>query len=338
MIYILLTFFAALFLEIIGTIISIHGLTYLFGIEPLIISMAIGFDFAKLVSVSVLYKEWDSIPKKLKKYLLPAVTVLMIITSAGAAGYLAAASQKALLPTKSIQVKVDALTQEKQKLELRKKEIDNQITNLPPDMVKGRTKLIANFKDELAHVNNRINELDKELPETQIELIDRNSHSGPITYIAEATNTTPEFATGIIIGFIIFVFDPLAVALIILGNYLINKPKIIQQNNEHVEEHKHIDMSFDITDYEALKQPKEPTESYSRIEQDIENNNIDEIVESEKEPINEIISEEIPLPIDEKSDIINEEESTSSTLHLVNESTADVFWVQNPSIYKKQYD
>lgn len=223
MLFILLTFFSALFLESIGTIVSIQGLTLLFGVEPLIIALAIAFDFGKLIAVSVLYKEWKELPRQLKYYMTAASIVLMTITSAGGAGYLSAASQKALLPTKSLQVKVEALTQEKQKLELRKKEIDNQITNLPADFVKGRTKLIANFKEELEHLNSRIVQLDQELPQAQVELIDKSSHAGPITYIAEATHSTAEQAMGVIIGLIIFVFDPLAIALILAGNYLVEK-------------------------------------------------------------------------------------------------------------------
>lgn len=225
MTFILLTFFAALFLECIGTIISIQGLTLFFGAEPLIIAMAIGLDFGKIVGVSILYQEWKELPKKLKQYLVLAAAVLITITSAGAASYLASSSQKALLPTKSLQVKVAALTQEKEKLELRKKEIDTQITNLPTDMVKGRTKLLNSFKEELAHVNNRIIELDQEVPKLQVEMIDRNSHAGPITFISEALRITPEKAMIAVIAPIIFVFDPFAIALILAGNYLAAKRK-----------------------------------------------------------------------------------------------------------------
>lgn len=230
---ILLTFFAALFLESIGTIVSIQGLTLLFGVEPLIIALAVALDFGKLVGVTVLYKEWKQLPRLLKLYLIAAAVVLTSITSAGGIGYLSASSQKALLPTKSLQVKVDALNQEKQKLELRKKEIDTQITNLPTDMVKGRTKLLNGFKEELAHVNNRIIALDQELPQAQVELIDKSSHAGPITYIAEAIGMTAEQTMSLIIAPIIFVFDPLAIALILVGNYLVEKRQHTQDIIDH---------------------------------------------------------------------------------------------------------
>lgn len=154
-----------------------------------------------------------------------ATIVLMIITSAGSSGYFSSKFQAAILPAQEIAVKVSLLEQEKQKLELRKNDIDKQISNLPPDMVKGRTKLINNFKSEIEHVNSRLIEIDKELPQLKIEEITKTSHSGPITYISKALNTSVESAMGIIIGLIIFVFDPLAISLILAGNYLNEKQK-----------------------------------------------------------------------------------------------------------------
>lgn len=301
MFFILLTFLAALCLESIGTIVSIQGLCLLFGIEPLIIALAIAFDFGKIVGVSILYKEWNELPKQLKYYMVAASIVLMTITSAGGAGYLSAASQKALLPTKSLQVKIDALIQEKEKLESRKKDIDNQITNLPADMVKGRTKLIANFKEELSRVNNRIVALDQELPLAQVELIEKSSHAGPITYIAEATHTTAEQAMGVIIGLIIFVFDPLAIALILSGNYLIEKRnKKIQTITTEI---------FELPAQDCISSKIEKTlqpDISSRLEEDLEINNIDipEEIQIVEEPvIEEPIEEDNMYPFFAKEQI-----------------------------------
>jgi hypothetical protein len=223
MIFIILVFLSAFLLESIGTVISVLGLISLFGYNELIIALAVCFDVAKLTTVSFLYHEWKLMSNLMKLYLTLASLVLMLITSAGASGYLASQFQKAILPTKAIAVKVEALTSEKQKLELRKTEIDTQITNLPADFVRGRTKLLASFKAELDTLNSRIVELDKELPALQIDAIDKNAHAGPITYIASTFDTTPEQSMGIIIGLIIFVFDPLAVVLVLAGNYLVRK-------------------------------------------------------------------------------------------------------------------
>jgi hypothetical protein len=147
--------------------------------------------------------------------------VLMTITSMGAASYLSTNFQKSSLPVKTLEVKVKSMTEEKAKLEARKKEIDAQIANLPADYVKGRTKLLNNFKTEIERINDRIVQLDVEVPKVQTEMIDATSHAGPIMYLATALKSTPEAAMGWLIGLMIFVFDPLAVALILAGNYLV---------------------------------------------------------------------------------------------------------------------
>lgn len=221
MFFIILTLLSALLLEGIGTIVSVIGLVQLFGYTELIVALAIAFDIAKVTSVTVLYREWGKMSKLLRTYLTIASFVLMTITSMGAASYLSTNFQKSSLPVKTLEVKVKSMTEEKVKLEARKKEIDAQIANLPSDYVKGRTKLLNNFKTEIERINDRIVQLDVEVPKVQTEMIDATSHAGPIMYLATALKSTPEAAMGWLIGLMIFVFDPLAVALILAGNYLV---------------------------------------------------------------------------------------------------------------------
>ncbi len=54
MIFILLTFFAALSIEGIGTVVSVIGLSTLFGANPIIIALAVALDIGKLVVVTLL--------------------------------------------------------------------------------------------------------------------------------------------------------------------------------------------------------------------------------------------------------------------------------------------
>jgi hypothetical protein len=223
LLFIILIFLSAFLLEGIGTITSVIGLTQLFSWDWIIVSLAVTFDLAKLMSVSFLYKFWRTMPKLLKLYMTIASMVLMVITSTGAAGYLSSTFQKGILPTKSIEVKVSSLEQEKTKLEARKVQIDQQIAQLPSNQVKGRARLIANFKSETEHLNQRLIQIDEELPKIKIESIDKTSHAGPITYLATALKIPVESAIGYIIGLIIFVFDPLAIALILAGNFLIDQ-------------------------------------------------------------------------------------------------------------------
>jgi hypothetical protein len=117
------------------------------------------------------------------------------------------------------------MTDEKVKLEARKIEIDKQIAQLPAESVKGRQRLAKQFDSEITRINTRLVEIDKTLPEIQLKQIDVNAHAGPILYVAEAFDTTVESAVKYVILLIIVVFDPLAVALIIAGNFLVDQSK-----------------------------------------------------------------------------------------------------------------
>lgn len=220
MIFALLTFASAFLIEGLGTWISIIGLSSLFSADPIIIALAAALDVGKVVTVSFLYKRWSTAPRVLRFYMILATAVLMAITSAGAFGYLSAAFQGAIKDTKQQQILVTAAMEEKAKLEARKKEIDGQIANLPSHIVQGRQKLISAFKGEADRINLRLRQLDAELPKMHAQQITINTHTGPIIYISQAFNVSVEQAVKYVILIIIFVFDPLANALLVAGNFL----------------------------------------------------------------------------------------------------------------------
>lgn len=229
MVFVILTFLAAFLIEGLGTAVSVIGLSTLFGANPIIISLAIALDLGKLVVVSLLYKHWGSLGKVMKSYALVAAFVTMVITSAGAAGYLTGEFQKAIMGTQETSLKVDVLKQQQAKYEERKKQIDQQIAALPEKTtVNQRLRMMNAFKAEQTDLQNKINEIDKQLPQLQIQQIGVNAKAGPILYIAKAFDTSVEAAVKYVVLMIIFVFDPLAVFLIIAGNFLLEnqrKPK-----------------------------------------------------------------------------------------------------------------
>ena len=220
MIFSLLTFASAFLIEGLGTWISIVGLSSLFNADPIIIALAAALDVGKLVTVSFLYKRGNTAPRMLRFYMIVATAVLMAITSVGAFGYLSAAFQGAIKDTKQQQILVSTAMEEKTKLEARKKEIDAQIANLPSHIVQGRQKLISAFKGEADRINLRLRQLDAELPKMRAQQITINTHTGPIVYISQAFNVSVEQAVKYVILIIIFVFDPLAIALLVAGNFL----------------------------------------------------------------------------------------------------------------------
>jgi hypothetical protein len=220
-----LVLFAAFLIEGIGTYVSVVGLSSLFAANMVIIILAVALDIGKITSVSFLYKYWGKVNLLMRTYMTVAAMVLMLITSAGAFGYLSGQFQKAISNTNQNGVVLTALTDEQGRLQKRKEEIDKQIAKLPDSSVTGRRQLMRQFAPEVDRINGRLVEIDKKLPELKIENLKQGVEVGPILYIAEAFDTTPEKAVKWVILTIIFVFDPLAIALLLAGNYLIEELK-----------------------------------------------------------------------------------------------------------------
>jgi hypothetical protein len=229
MIFVILTFLAAIFIESLGTWVSVIGLSALFGSNPIIIALVIALDLGKLVSVSLLYTHWGDLPKLMKGYALIASAVLMIITSTGAAGYLSSEFQRGIVGTQEGSLKVDVLKKQQAKYEDRKKQIDDLVAKVPDKYsANQRIRVMNQFKQEQAELQVKINQIDKDLPALQVKQIGTEAHAGPILYIAKAFEVPVEVAVKYVILLIIFVFDPLAIFLIIAGNFLLSKRRVGQ--------------------------------------------------------------------------------------------------------------
>lgn len=226
MLFAILVLATALFIEGIGTYISILGLSALFAGSMVVTTMAVALDVGKVVAVSFVYKNWTKISWFMKLYMTIATFVLMTITSAGVFGYLSGEFQKAIAGNNQQNVLITALEDEQTRLQKRKEQIDNQIAAIPPNYSSAqRNRMINQFRTEQREVTKRLSEIDKQLPELKVQNIGQSVKIGPIIYIAEAFNTTPEQAVKWVILTIIFVFDPLAVALLVAGNFLLAQRK-----------------------------------------------------------------------------------------------------------------
>lgn len=222
MFFIALTFLSAFSIEVLGTLVSVIGLSTLFGANPIIIALAISLDAGKLVVVSLLYSRWKQMNLLMRSYALLAAFVTMVITSAGAAGYLSGEFQKAILGTQEGATQVSILKEQIAKYEARKKQIDDQIARIPDaTSARDRTRIIANFRVEQVDLQKKIASIDVQLPALQVKQIGVEAKAGPILYVAKAFNIPVEEAVKWVILMIIFVFDPLAVYLIIAGNFLL---------------------------------------------------------------------------------------------------------------------
>jgi hypothetical protein len=333
--FIFLIFFAAFCMEAIGSYVSIVGLGALFAGDYVILLMALILDVAKIVTVSFIYQYWSDLKKTMKYYMLSAVIVLMTITSCGAFGYLSGAFQLAMQPNMEVILKVESLKREKEQLASekvqlldRKSKIDQQIAQLPAESVKGRRQLITSFKPETEQIMSRTSEITKrvdqlttEILKAESENIEKSVHAGPITYVSKAFNISIEEASKWIILTIISVFDPLAVMLIVSGNFLVVRRRELKAKlPEHILETKIV--STPVVEEEVLIQ--EPIHVPIHVP-------IQEPIQAEKEltsPITEekvLIQEPIHNPIHEPIQETDYKHITSLAYDCIDTGEEEIF-------------
>lgn len=223
MIMFLLTLTTAIAISAVAAYFSIVGLVAIFASAPIAIAiMGSVLELAKLVTASWIYRNWDIAHTTLKWYFTGAVIILSLITSMGIFGYLSKAhiEQTTGAGTTVIQLKV---------LEQREQ------------ILKQRIDFLVKQEGKASEVNNKLNrdlntaqaELKKVLDEKIPLLQEKNkidAEVGPIKYITEliyneSDETSINKAVRWVIITLIFVFDPLAILLLIAANVSFNQRK-----------------------------------------------------------------------------------------------------------------
>lgn len=215
MILTIFTFLAAFLLSGIAAYYSIIGLAVIFAgaFWPVVI-MGSALEFAKLVTASWLYRNWQNANVLLKTYLTTAVVILMLITSMGIFGFLAKSHIDSTLASGANSVELKTLNQQekiaKERLDYLLKRAGNPETATPQI-----DRQIQNTQRELSDINKKRLPLLKEENKLVAEI-------GPIKYVADMFFGTGEDALDKAVRLVIFtimlVFDPLAVLLLIAGN------------------------------------------------------------------------------------------------------------------------
>ena len=241
----LLTFLSAISISVIAAGYSIIGLATLFaGSAVAIIAMGSALEVGKLVAASWLYHNWRSnIPRLLKAYLFTAIIVLIFITSMGIFGFLSKAHLDQVKPQSSNNIKIELLDKQINQQNLIIERAEKQITLLDKALevyidkeyvsrgLKERKKQEEERKELNTAINNASDEISKlTLQKSEIELTQDKIEAevGPIKYVAEliyGENAKDNFdkAVRIVILILIFVFDPLAVLLLIAANISLNQ-------------------------------------------------------------------------------------------------------------------
>ena len=260
MIFTLLTFLSAISISVIAAGYSIMGLATLFsGAVVPIIAMGTALEIGKLVSASWLYQNWSNkgVSKFLKAYLFSAVVILIFITSMGIFGFLSKAHLDQVKPTSSNAIKIELLDSKINTQQNRIERSQNTLNQLDKALdvyiekefvtrgLKERKKQEPErlaLNEEITDASNILGELMLEKNTLKIEQDKIDAEVGPLKYVAEliyGKNAQDHFdeAVRLVIIVLVFVFDPLAVLLLISANISLtqyNEKKLLTKKEKKV--------------------------------------------------------------------------------------------------------
>ena len=235
---------------------SVSGLSKLFaGAAFEVTIMAASLEVAKLVVASLLYQYWSTINKFLRTYLTIATLILVLITSMGIYGFLSAAYQDTYrqLTIKNNQTafltqKKDFYNKDVTRYDQELERISNNISTLSNAKVSNiqvrDTTVSSGFRSTISTTELRLSqkriEVEEEnrqkvqtkrevaadsLQKYQIEILTLENNSkvagelGPLQYLSGLTGTSMDKIINILLLVIIFVFDPLAISLVVAANF-----------------------------------------------------------------------------------------------------------------------
>ncbi len=304
--------FSALSVSASAAFYSVSGLSKLFaGASLEVIIMAGSLEFAKLITASLLYQYWDTINKTLRTYLSVATIILVLITSMGIYGFLSAAYQETYSKLSVvenqkgfIQQKIDFYQNDVNRYDTEIERISSNIStlsNAKASTIQIRdTTVSGGFRQtisttELRMAQSRIN-IEEEnrklaqqkrivasdsLQKFQLQVLELDNNTevagelGPLQYLSSLTGTSMDKIINVLLLIIIFVFDPLAISLVIAANFAFEKayPKKKYKENLYGEEVEDKFSEWDnlgdieVKDAEEIKTKDEFMANLDRIEE-----------------------------------------------------------------------
>jgi hypothetical protein len=224
---------------------SVAGLVAIFAAAAIpIIIMGVTLEISKLVATVWLKMNWHRAPVLMRTYLLTAIAVLMLITSMGIFGFLSKAHLDQAVPTGDIAAKVaiidEKIKTERDNIEAARRALTQMDSAVDQTMARSTTEQGAdkaanlrrsqqrertNLQNEIAAAQKKIAAYNEERAPIAKDLRAVEAEVGPIKYIAALiygenpdANLLEKAVTWVII-IIVFVFDPLAVILLLASQY-----------------------------------------------------------------------------------------------------------------------
>jgi hypothetical protein len=320
---------------------SITGLSMLFaGASTAVMIMASSLEISKLVIASLLYQYWNKLNKILRIYLTIAAVILILITSAGIYGYLSSAYQKTADQTSIVDSRVASLEtkkklyentragilQEKQSLSELKGSLSKGSTtqftdrkgnlvvrsnNASIKQIENASKSDDKLSSKLDIINDSIFSIESKILEVKTNAT-ATSELGPLKYLSALTGVTMDRIINWYILVIIFVFDPLAIALVIAANFAfaqLRKTPINKLTDEDKEW-----LEAELGENDILEEEEKQYEIYKEKDKEYYKNKLDLDGDG-------IVEEEELKEVFDKADtnddgIIDEEEAKAANLNI----------------------
>ena len=248
--------FSALSVSASAAFYSVYGLSKLFaGAQVEVIIMAGSLEVAKLVIASLLYQYWDTINKILRTYLSIAAIILVLITSMGIYGFLSAAYQDTYASLLISENKIEFLDNKAKFYEDDIQRYDKELSQISSNIsilsnaksqsiqvrdttVSGGVRStistaelrLSQARIEVEEENRKAVQVKRQiaadsLQSIKLDILTLNNDSetvgelGPLKYLSGLTSTPMDVIINVLLLVIIFVFDPLAIALVVAANF-----------------------------------------------------------------------------------------------------------------------
>ena len=248
--------FCALGLSATAAYYSVLGLSIIFASVAIpVIVMGSFLEVSKIAIATYLHNSWKKMYMLLKVYLTIALTILSIITSIGIYGLLSTGFQENIAKMEIGGKQVQNIEVKKQRFEEIKTDLEKEKITLDKDISQLRNALSTNtttqsvdkktgqlvtkannanrksFELQLAStqtnkdkLSTKIDALNDSITNLDIKVLDMESKAsegnelGAIQYVSEITGANVKTVANWFIFLLIFVFDPLAITLIIATN------------------------------------------------------------------------------------------------------------------------
>lgn len=244
---------------------SVFGLSKLFSAQAFaVVIMASILEASKLITASYLHRFWKQLTVLMKLYLTTAIIVLMMITSLGIYGFLVSAYQETAYELENVEQEVAMLQLKRDRFQEQLIDIQEEKTSLNTNI----SELTAGLSNNVIQYTNSEGQLvtttssstrkalQEQLQETktrrdtlykkEIMLTDSISYTdvkilklktesevsaeiGPLKYVAKLSGRNTDSVINWFILLFIFVFDPLAVVLLIGAN-----KALVKSNNNSI--------------------------------------------------------------------------------------------------------